>query len=194
MPVQHGSLPLAWDDALAPAFGQGLGAAAPADEILSTVSPADTTLDVHVLKFTASTNDRIYCSVQIPHDLWIPSSGTVTLSPHVHWTFVSEPTNGQTVIWKMGYVLAKIDGVFAAAPTVSTADTYTTTAAAEVRKHIVTEFPDITVAAADLGPSLMILYTLKLDDTSTIAANKVALLAADWHYRKGPVGTNTEYA
>lgn len=200
MPVQHGGNPLVYGDALGPAFGQALGSAAPTATILSTADPADATLDVYALAFNENTEDREYCSIQIDHDLYIPGSGNITFHPHIHWTFISEPTTGQTVIWKLAYVYAAGSaslasaGQFAAAPTILTAGTYTTTDDTEVRKHLISDFGDITIAASACGPSMIFLYTYKLDTSSTIANGKVAGLYVDFHYQKGPLGTNAEYA
>lgn len=197
--VHAGSSPV-WLDALAPAFAQGSGAAAPNDVILSTASPADSTMDVHVLGFNPVNQDRLYCSVQINHDLLVPDSGNIIFKPHVHFTFYSEPTTGQTVIFKLGYVYAKVGitaaaaGTFAAAPTILTSAPYTTVSAAEIRKHLVLPMGDITIPVAECGPSMAFMYTLKLDSSSTVNANKVVVLFTDFHYRAGPMGTDGEFS
>ena len=46
----------------------------------------------------------------------------------------------------------------------------------------------------DCGPSMLFVYTYKLDTSSTIAADKVAGLYVDFHYQRGPLGTVAEYA
>lgn len=201
MPVQHGSNPYVYGDALGPVFGQALGAAAPSDGILATADPADVTMDVHCLAFNENTEDRQYCSIQVDHDLLIPGSGNIIFRPHIHWTFYNvEPADGQTVIWRLAYVYAKPGvtaanaGAFAAAPSILTAATYTTSGATELRKHLISSFGDITVAASDCGPSMIFMYTFKLDTSSTIAASRVSALYVDWHYRKGPIGTIGEFA
>jgi hypothetical protein len=158
MPVQHGSLPVVWDDALGPAFAQGPGAQAPAANTF--VSP------LRLLTFTAG--DNVDIAIQFPHDIWIPTSGNITLKPHVHWTFVSEPTTDQTVIWEIEYVYAKgstslaTAGTFAASTTPLTATAYTATSDAEVRKHLITALGDITIAVADVAPSMILVGRLIL--------------------------------
>jgi len=200
MPVHQGGNPIVWDDTAAPVFGQALGAAAPSDAILATADPADTTMDVHCLTFNENTEDRIYVGIQVLHDLYLPASGNVAFRPHAHFTFVTEPTTGRTVIWKLAYVYAKPGtdvasaGAFAAAPTIIAANTYTTGASAELRKHLIIDFPEVTIPVANCGPSMAIQFTIKLDTTSTIDANCVSLLFADWHYQKGPLGTIGEFS
>lgn len=191
-----------WDDALAPGFAQGPGSAAPGDVILATATGPDTTMDVHLQGFNENTEDRIYCAIQLPHTLLIPATGNVTLSPHVHWTFIGEPTDGETVIWKMAYTYAKagltaaLAGQFADPPVVVAFQTYTAlNGVVELRKHLISETAaDVSIPVADCGPSMLICFTLKLDTSSTIANGKVALLYVDWHFQKGPFGTISEYA
>jgi hypothetical protein len=182
-----------WDDAMMPTFGAGQGAAAPSDGTLATASPSDSTMDIHCLTFAANTDDRVYGSVQIPHDLLVRASGNLQLRPHVHWTFISEPSNAQTVIWKLSYVYASYLDSFAAAPTILTSGTYTTSASTEIRKHLISTFSPIVIPVASAGPSMLVMFTLKLDSSSTISANVAAVLSTDLHYEKGPLGTNTEY-
>lgn len=182
-----------WNDAQAPAFGTVLGASAPSDVILSTANPADATMDIHTLGFNENTEDRVYCSIQFPHDIYIPESGNIILAPHVHWSFISEPDSDLTVIFKLAYVYAAHNAQFAAAPTILTSETYTTGATAEIRKHLTSRFANVSIPVADIGPSTIIMSTLKLDTTSTISNGVVCVLSIDWHYQKGPLGTNAEY-
>jgi len=199
MPVHQGGNPVAWTDGLGSTFAAQPGASAPSLQILSVASPADVTMDVKVLGFNENTDDRQHAAIQIPHNLYLPASGNVVFKPHMHWTFISEPADGETVIWKLSYIYAKgattlaNAGTFASAPSILTAATYTTVAAAEVRKHLITAFGDVTIAVGDCGPSMLFIYTVKLDGTSTIAASKVAGLYVDFHYQVGPLGTITEY-
>jgi len=197
MPKVHGGIPLDWDDSMAPAFSAGSDAAAPSyttDFIAATGGGGSDANELRLPTFTASTNDQVYGTVQIMHDLHIPSYGNITFKPHVHWTFVSEPTNDRTVIWELNYVYAKADAVFASAVSPLTSTAYTTTAGAEVRKHIITALGDITIAVADCGPGMMFVCSLKLKSSSTVDASIVGLLSFDIHYQKGPVGTDGEYS
>ena len=197
MPKVHGGIPLTWDDAAAPAFAAGLGQASPSyttDFIAATGGGGADANELRLPTFTASTNDRVYTTTQVLHDLHIPSSGNVTFKPHVHFTFLSEPTDSRTVIWELNYVYAKKDAVFASSVTPVTSTEYTTTGDAEVRKHLVVALGDITIAAANCGPSMIFVCSLKLKSTSTIDAGIVGLLSFDIHYQKGPIGTDGEYS
>lgn len=195
----HGGLPLVYLDALAPAYANGPGSASPsynADFIAATGGGGSNNNELRLPTFTASSEDRVYTTTQIQHDLFIPNSGDVVFRPHVHWTFVAEPTTDKTVIWEWNYVVAKAGATFPATVTACTATgaaIYTTTAAAEVRQHLTTILPEITLPAADCGPSMIFIGALKLKSSSTIDAAQVGLLSFDLHYQAGPVGTDTEF-
>lgn len=194
----HGGLPATWRDALAPAFANGPGAAAPAttvDFIAATGAGGANANELRLPTFTASSEDRVYTSTQIQHDILIPSSGNVIFKPHVHWAFNSEPDAGKTVVWEWNYVVAKVGAAFPSSVTACTATgaaIYTTTASTEIRVHNITSLPDITIAAANCGPSMIFIGSLKLKSTSTIDASFVGLLSFDLHYLGGPTGTDTE--
>jgi hypothetical protein len=190
MPVQQAGLPIVWDDALAPSFALGAGAAAPSITAFVGVTRL----------LTFGPGDSVDVEIQVPHDMLIPSSGNLPFKPHVHWTFVSEPVTGQTVIWEFEYVYAAGGGSLETAGTFGattetplTAATYTTTGDAEIRKHLITGLGDISIAVANVAPSMIFVGRLILKATSTIAAGVVGLLSFDIHYQKGPVGTVTEF-
>ena len=196
----HGGAPLVWNDAAAPVFASGSGAASPAyttDLIAATGAGGADANELRVPAFTASSEDRVYTVTQVLHDVYIPNSGSVVFRPHVHWTFIAEPTTDRTVIWELNYVYAKAGAVFPSTVTpltASGANIYTTTGAAEIRTHLITQLGDITVATADLGPSMIFVGALKLKSTSTVDAGRVGLLSFDLHYLCGPRGTDSEYS
>jgi hypothetical protein len=191
MPTVHAGFPITWTDALCPAHAAGQGAAAPSytTDFIAEVGSEDNELRIPVL----AGGDRIYTSLQLPHDLYIPASGNIIMRPHVHWTFIAEPTDGRTVIWELRYVYAKVNGTFASSETTLTAATYTTTADPEIRIHNVTSLGNVTVAAADMSPSMIFICNLGLKDSSTVDAGRVGLLSFDFHYQSGPRGTDSEF-
>jgi hypothetical protein len=192
MPTVHAGSPITWTDALCPAHAAGQGAAAPSYTVDFI---AETGSDDNELRIpTFNPGDRVYTSLQLPHDVYIPASGNIVFRPHVHWTFVAEPTTSRTVIWELHYVVAKINATFASSVTPLTATTYTTTGDAEVRQHFVTSLGDITVAAADMGPSMIFICNLVLKNTSTVDSARVGLLSFDFHYQTGPRGTDSEFS
>ena len=186
------SQPLVWTDALVPAHAAGQGAAAPS---YTTNFIAETGTDDNELRIPVfGPGDRVYTSLQIPHNIYIPESGTVTFRPHVHWTFIAEPTTDRTVIWEMRYVVARVNGTYSDTVAPLTATTYTTTADAEIRVHRVSGLGDLTMAVADVSPSLIFICNLGLKDTSTVDAGRVGLLSFDFQYQVQPVGTVGEFS
>lgn len=192
MPKVNAGLPVVWTDALCPAHAAGQGAAAPSytTDFIAETGSLDNELRIPVF----GAGDRVYTSLQFPHDIYIPSSGNVILRPHVHWTFVAEPTTGRTVIWELRYAIAKINAQFASQVATLTGPTYTTVSDPEIRKHMVLSLGDLVVAADDMSPSMIVIANLGLKDTSTVDAGRVGLLSFDFHYQVGPLGTDTEFA
>lgn len=177
--------PIVWDDALGPAFALGPGGTAPTIGTFVGV--------IRLLTFDPG--DYLDFAIQFPHDVHIPASGNVTFRPHVHWTCVSEPDTGDTVIWEIAWLYAKVEAQYAGTVNTLTGPTYTCSdGATELRKHIVTSLGDITVPAADVGPSGIMIGRLILKSTSTINNDVPALLSFDIHYQKGPIGTDGEFA
>lgn len=196
----HGGSPLVWLDSLGPVLATGGGAAAPS---LADLSGSGASA-VRTLAFTASTEDRAHCAFQFNHNIYIPSAGTITLKPHCHCSFLSEPAAGATVIWEVSYVYAKIGltaeaaGQYAASPEVITG-TYTVPDApvpVHTRKNILIPINSaaVTIAVADASISMSLVATIRLKSTSTIGAGIVTLEHFDWHYQCGPHGTDTEFA
>lgn len=192
MPTVHAGSPITWTDALCPSHAAGAGATAPSytTNFIAEVGSEDNEIRIPVF----APGDRVYTSLQFPHDLYIPSSGNVILRPHVHWAFVAEPTTSRTVIWELRYIYAKINATFPDAETTLTGTAYTTTGDAEIRVHRVLSLGDITVAAADMSPSMIFICNLGLKDTSTVDAAVTGLLSFDFHYQIGPRGTDSEFS
>lgn len=193
----HGGLPLVWLDSASPAFANGQGSASPSYTTDFIAATGGTGNELRLPVFNRGTEDRVYVTTQLNHDVFIPSSGDLLFKPHVHWTFVTEPSDSRTVIWELNYVIAKPGDTFSSTVsqcTATGANIYTTTAAAEVRTHIITVLPDITVAVANCSPSMILVGALKLKSTSTIDDSLVGLLSFDIHYQAGPIGTDTEYS
>jgi len=168
---------ITWKDELGPAYAFGAGAAAPSMTVL--------TGSTHVRGLTFGPGDRVDVFVQFNHDVENPGgSGIIPLSPHVHYTFVDNPTAGNTVRWKFTYLgcAPAVDGSKAFADTPSTiSSTRHVLTSTEIRKHYLRPLTDVAVPSSSWGESYGWWGTLELSTLSTIAAGKVALLAFDVH-------------
>lgn len=195
MPSQQGGLPVVWDDSASPAFANGVGASAPT---LNDFVGAGNGV-VRLLQFTLSQEDRVHNVTQILHDILVPSSGNVEFRPHVHMTFPTNPAVGGTVVWTLSYVYARggttalTAGKFQSS-VAEVSGTYNTTADDESLSHLIVPLNSATVSipAADCGPSMIFLGTLRVRSTSTSGVNPM-FLSFDWHYQKLPVGTVGEF-
>jgi hypothetical protein len=177
-----------WDDALGPAFALGKGAAAPSDTVF--MAP------LRLQTFNEGTEDNVDFTIQFPHDLELDVA-TITLHPHVHWTAVASPAANALLQWQLSYSIAKPSLALATATTFPAVSTITSTVntltGAEYRKHLIIELPDISLAATDCAPSMVMIGNLRIAGASTVANDVTGLLSFDVHYWKGPVGTDSEY-
>lgn len=200
--VNNQSLPRVWDDAQAPAFAVGAGAAAPT---IATLSAAGSTAsDVRLLKYSPTTIDRVHFTIQVPHDLAIPTEAgggtTVKMRPHVHWTMAPSTgtaSTGETVIWEMGYVYASGStneasaGRFSTTASTLRTETWTTSSqATQMGKHFISKFSTVTLSSA--AASMFIVGTVGISSVAT--CTRACLLGLDWHYLKQPLGTVDEFS
>ncbi len=185
MPWQRGSP--TWRDELGPAYGFGQGAASPGFTVL--------TGSTHVRGLTFAPGDRVDVAVQFNHDVQIPPPGEfIELHPHVHFTFVDNPTAGNTVRWKFTFLGSKAStgGEAAFGTTPSTiSSTRCVLSSTEIAKHYLKPLTVVNVPSTSWGNSYMWWGTLELSTLSTIASGKVALLAFDVHKLCRPAGAGS---
>lgn len=188
MPFQHVET---WKDELGPAYALGQGAAAPTMTVL--------TGSTFTRGLAFGPGDRADVVVQFNHDVHIPGTGTLTFHPHVHYTFLDNPTAGDALRWKFTYRGAKpsIDGsaVFPSThSTVSSSRRLLTST--EIRKHYLDELGEIVVPSSAYDNSFILWGTFELSTLSTIANGKCALLAFDIHkqVRNHGAGSPGEYS
>lgn len=178
-----------WKDELGPAYALGAGAQAPSMTVL--------TGSTFTRGLTFGPGDRCDVVVQFNHDVMGPlNGGAIEFDPHVHFTFVDNPTAGDAVRWKFTYRGAKpsLDGTSEFPSTHSTlSSTRRVLTSTEIRKHYLAELGHISVSTASYGHSYILWGTLELSTLSTIAAGKCALLAFDIHKPVRTRGSATEY-
>lgn len=184
-----------WDDVMvypdattrggsvSPVWGGALGVA-------FKKNAAGTSQGVFLWMFSASTEQELYFTVQIPHSYKV---GT-TLYPHVHWTTYTGTPTGTNVVWGLEYSVIAIAGSF---PT-----TTTLTANAVISligtpsgtgQHIIT--PLGTINGTGLGISTIIICRLyrATGDANDTFANETGLLGMDFHYEKDTEGSRREF-
>ena len=146
--------------------------------------------NVRTFLFDGASNEEVHFSAQLPHSF---KYGT-KLEFHVHWSPMTAPTNGQTVIWYLEYTLSEIGGVF---PATTTAGPGTTTFSSNSQyQHILTEVVSASVGIDTSGwdtLSGMLSCRLYRDAANDTYADEVAFHEADFHYQIDSAGSTQEY-
>lgn len=148
---------------------------------------------VFLWMFSASTEQELYFTVQIPHSY---KEGT-PLYPHVHWTTITGTPSGTDVVWGLEYTIMKIGGQFSATTTTKTTNTVISAVGTPTgtRQHIISPLPEIGASSNDFGISTIMVCRLfrKVADTNDTFVNSVGLLGFDFHYEKDTEGSRTEF-
>lgn len=109
---------------------------------------------VFAFQFSATVEQELYTSVQLPHDCY-----KTIVSPHLHW--ISPNTNVATFVWGIEYAIANYNAAYPAATTIATAAAETDGTA---YKHMITEFPAINISSAK--DSAVLLFRVYRDATN----------------------------
>jgi hypothetical protein len=171
-------LATAWDDIRVPAnMAKRIGNADPDWEVFLN--------GVYGLAFSASVDQEIFFTVQIPHS-W--KLGT-NLHPHIHWA--PSDTDTGSVTWKMEYTIANINGTFGATATLDVTDAGDGTA----HKHQYADLGDIDMSSytADTDVSITLLCRLYRDiDDGDDYTSDAFLLEIDFHFEIDTNGSTEE--
>ncbi len=196
--ITRESFPITWRDSMSPAMSlQGSAAATPGKSTFVGTAPNELVLNT----YTGSQNDRAFGTIQFDHDLSIGSTGgSVTFSPHVHWTCSTTPTTNTFCEWRLCYTFAKPGLSFATAGQFSTVvqtctgrTTVPASTGAYSHRHLLTELQDFTVASSLVAASAVLVLSVQVSSVSTLDAAPM-LLACDVHYQARGGYTNNEYA
>lgn len=104
---------------------------------------------VFAFQFSATTEQELYCSVQLPHELYKTHA-----HPHVHW-ITPTPAANATAVWGIEYLIANVNATYPAATTIATA----AGGAGNVAfKHVLTELPEIDLSQAKDSSVLLVRF------------------------------------
>jgi hypothetical protein len=165
-----------WDDSQSPTFASVNGGASPT----LVAFPAGTNLRI----FQHDSTDIVHFGIQFPHSA---KTGVVRIRPHVHYSWVASPTAGQSLQFLCDYVYAAPTQKFQAAALTLTPPAYTTLGN-EIRDHAIFELGSIDL---DMKPSLWIQG--RIYSGSIPASQNPVIGFCDFHFQKGPFGTQQEY-
>lgn len=140
--------------------------------------------------FSASTEQEVYFTVQLPHGYKVGSD----IYPHVHWTTASGTPSGTNVVWGLEYTTIAIGGIY---PTTSTLLANSVIAPigspSGSGQHLITSFGNISGSGLGISTVLICrLYRAATNGSDTFA-NEVGLLGIDIHYEKDTEGSRTEF-
>jgi hypothetical protein len=151
---------------------------------------ANTSQGVFLWMFSATSEQELYFTVQLPHGYKLESP----VYPHVHWTTASGTPSGTNVVWGLEYAAIAIGGNF---PTTTTLTSNTVIAAigtpSGIGQHLVTTLG--TISGTNLGISSILvcrLFRAAANGNDTFG-NEVGLLGFDIHYEKDTQGSREEF-
>ncbi len=176
--TQHSDY-ISWDDLR---FGANLitpGVANPPDWVAIGGSLGG----LYILEFNQSTEEEVYCFVQMPHN-WKEES---IIKPHVHWINHSGATG--MVRWGLEYSIASVGDGFPT-PTII----YTNGDTCETQMtHQLIEFGDIDMTGHKISCMLITRLFRAAGDSLDTANDDVGLLEFDIHYQVDSIGSYQEY-
>ena len=151
---------------------------------------AATSQGVFLWMFSASTEQEVYFTVQLPHSYKIGSA----IYPHVHWTTATGTPSGTNVMWGFEYTVIAIGGTF---PTTSILTSNSVIppigTPTGTGQHLITSFGSIS--GTNLGISTVLVCRLfrETGNASDTFGNEVGLLGFDIHYEKDTQGSREEF-
>lgn len=155
-----------------------------------TKDSGNSTQGVFLWMFSASTEQELYFTVQLPHKYKVSTA----LLPHVHWTTATGTPSGTDVAWGLEYTVVAVGGNFPVTETL-TANTVigaigTPTGTGQ---HLITSLGSIP--GTGIGISTIIICRLyrAASNGSDTFANDVGLLSMDFHYEIDTEGSRNEY-
>lgn len=132
---------------------------------------------------------EVFFTMQMPH-AWKLGS---TIHMHVHWAPLTAGTAGQLVTWGLEYNKAALGGTLGNT-TITTSNTRITGDITTAGSHMLTEFPDITMA----GMGVSTILTCRIYRNSSIATDTytgtAGMLFIDAHYEVDSFGSRSEFS
>lgn len=132
------------------------------------------------LSFSGSAMNEVYFDFQVPHGRK-PGSDLLF---HVHWTPSGTIGVGNTVVWKLDYIVANINADFSASNTL--AMTHTGVASDDADVHLMSS--SVIIPGKDINESAIIKCRLWRDVATDSYTGAVFLHSADAHVYKDRIG------
>jgi hypothetical protein len=151
---------------------------------------AGTSQGVFTYFFSASTEQELYFTVQLPHE-WKEGS---TIFPHVHWVTTTNVSTNK-VRWGLEYTWVNIAGNFGTTTTEYGEDPITPVGTVTAFEHAITEIGTGISATGKTLSSYLICRIFRDATAGTDTYTGTAgLLGIDFHLEMDALGSRTEYA
>jgi hypothetical protein len=150
-----------------------------------------TSQGVFLWMFSATTEQELYFTVQIPHSYKVGSD----IFPHIHWTTATGTPSGTDVVWGLEYSAIAIGGSFPVTATLTAnsvlAGIGTPTGTGQ---HLITSLG--TISGTNFGISTVLVCRVyrAAANSSDVFANETGLLGIDFHFEKDTEGSRTEFS
>lgn len=143
------------------------------------------------LGFSDTTDEEVYCAVQLPHS-WKEGS---SIYPHVHWMPLTATVPSRGVTWALEYSWANIGVIDGVGSAVTFGNTTTITAddngVMTASEHRMINFDPITAAGKTLSSMLMCRLYRDVSDANDDYADDAVLLEFDIHFEIDSLGSDT---
>jgi hypothetical protein len=151
---------------------------------------AGTSQGVFLWMFSATTEQELYFTIQLPHSYKHGSD----LFPHVHWTTATGTPSSTNVTWGLEYSVISIGGNFptteslTSSTIISGIPTITGTG-----QHLITALGTISGTGMNISTVLVCrVYRAAANGTDTFA-NEAGFLGFDIHYEQDTQGSRSEF-
>lgn len=170
-----------WQDLRVPLLSTNAGGTNAPTPVVVKVNGGSQGVFAH--QFSATVEQELYCSIQLPHELYKTHA-----HPHVHW-ITPTPAANATAVWGIEYCIANVNATYPAATTIATA----AGGAGNVAfKHVLTELPEIDLSGARDSSVLLVRF---FRDATNASDTLAACWASDFdlHVQVGDKGSILEY-
>jgi hypothetical protein len=171
-----GSNPPTWGGAGANAFKRNAGS---------------TSQGVFLWMFSASSEQEVYFTIQIPHGYKVGSD----IFPHVHWTTATGTPSGTNVVWGLEYTASAIGGNFPVTNTLTSNSIIPVIGSPSgTGQHLITSLGAISGTGLGISTVLVCRLFRATSNVSDTFANEVGLLGIDFHIEKDTEGSRSEFS
>lgn len=140
--------------------------------------------------FSATTEQEVYFTVQIPHGYKV---GT-TLHPHLHWTTATGTPSGTNVVWGLEYTAIAMGGSFPNTTTLTANSVISAVGTPSgTGQHLITSLGTISGTGLNISSVLICRVYRAAADANDTFSNEVGLLGFDIHYEKDTQGSRLEF-